>query len=60
MKITFEKRKIKCDGVNCGNEAEVKLDINSYKGILFLCGDCFKMLQSIVKRNVAIETLTMQ
>ena len=51
MKIMFEKKNIKCDGVNCRNLSEVRLDLNSYKGLIFLCGSCFKELQSITKRN---------
>ena len=51
MKIAYENRNIKCDSVNCNSISCVALDICSYKGTLFLCQNCFKQLQSLLKRN---------
>ena len=52
MKIELENRNIKCDSINCGNLAISRLNIGSYKGLIFLCKDCLKQLQTILKRNI--------
>lgn len=44
-------RGIKCDGINCSNESNAELDLESYKGIIFLCSDCLKKMQSLLRRN---------
>lgn len=52
MKITFENKNIKCDSISCNKMADVKLDINSFKGYLFLCKGCYRQIQSLLKRNI--------
>ena len=51
MRLIVEEKNIKCDGVNCNKLSKFSLDINSYKGLIFLCENCFKQMQSILKRN---------
>lgn len=51
MKITFEKKNIKCDSINCNKLSEAKLDVGSYKGYLFFCKKCLKQLQSLLKKD---------
>ena len=51
MKIEMKTRGIKCDGVHCSNISNAEIDLESYKGILFLCNDCLKKFQSLLRRN---------
>lgn len=51
MKITFEENLIKCDTVGCNKTALARLDIGSYKGLIFLCSSCLNELKTILRRN---------
>lgn len=51
MKLIFKDENIKCDGVFCKNMTNVRLDIESYKGFIFLCNDCLREIQNLFKRK---------
>lgn len=51
MKITFEENLIKCDTVGCNKTALARLDIGSYKGLIFFCSGCLSELKTILRRN---------
>lgn len=51
MKLIIKDENIKCDGVYCSNLSNARLDIESYKGFIFLCNGCLKQIQSLFKRN---------
>lgn len=52
MKLIRINKIIKCDTVLCHKNAIFKICTNSYKGDIFLCENCFKTLQSILKRTI--------
>ena len=51
MKIIKSKQNIKCDRVSCHNFSGFMLELDIYKGSIFLCDDCFKALLTLIKRN---------
>lgn len=52
MKINKTDKLIKCDTVLCNNNANYEIFSESYKGNIFLCENCFKMLQKLFKKVV--------
>lgn len=50
MKITRIVKNLKCDTVLCEKMADYELAVGSYKGNIFMCESCFKILQNLFKR----------
>lgn len=50
MKISKTSKDIKCDTVLCGKDADYEIFSDSYKGTIYLCDNCFKMMQKLFKR----------
>ena len=52
MKMMKENQQIKCDTILCNKISTVRLSLNSYKGDMFLCGDCFTKLKCLLKKDI--------
>ena len=51
MKLIIRNENIKCDNIFCKNMSNARLDMDSYKGIVFLCNDCLKQIQNLFKSS---------
>ena len=49
MKISSINENIKCDSILCFNNANFKIETNSFKGNQYLCNNCFKKYQKLFK-----------
>ena len=52
MKITQTTLKIKCDSIYCHNNAKFCLSLNSYKGDIYQCLNCFNKLKNAFKKDI--------
>ena len=50
MKITRKEMKIRCDSLMCDAMAGFIIESESYKGNIYLCEECFKSLQTNIKK----------
>lgn len=51
MKLTKINKNIKCDTIMCHELSPYKLEIESYKGDIYLCENCFKKLANLIKKE---------
>lgn len=51
MKVNKITKPLICDTVLCNKLSSYQIDTESYKGSMFLCENCYKKLQTILKRN---------
>ena len=51
MKVTKITKPLICDTVLCNNLSTYQIDTGSFKGYMYLCPNCFKSLQSILKKE---------
>ena len=51
MKVNKITKPLICDTVFCNKLSSYQVDTDSYKGPIFLCENCYKNLQTILKRN---------
>ena len=51
MKISKINQQVKCDTVMCHELSTYVLEIESYKGNLYLCESCFKKLTNLLKKE---------